>query len=707
MLNRGAKPRRGILLIMKHILVLLLVVGGGASPLFACTGIYVGKKVSADGSTLIGRTVDTPPWTACFRSLKVPRGEGVRYAYVCTPSVTACDKGFFASGCANEKGLIVSGAVTGATSAKALKADPFVPDGHREADFPGLIAGNAATAVEALDLLAREIAAVGHTGAEIYMFADKKEAWLVEVYTGHQWAAVRMPEDKVACFGNQFMIRSFDPSSSDCRMSPDLIALAEKNGFLVCGADGLPDLYATYSPALRDYSNYRTWFGHKTLSPCTAGTYATDKAMPLFYSPFKKVSVDALFELMRSRYEATDKCPDEGGLKTTRIIGTTKQATSHVLALRDDLPDAWAGTVWTSLANSEHSVFLPVNAAVAETDPDYARDDVSKTFAYKPNLAGHAYRRLCALAEQNRRFYGTGVRAFWRQRERELLRTYPDVLAAAAAKGDVAALTDFVKREQSRALADARRIFDELMWYVMENNRIEGDGSGATSQPKAAFRPAGAAADDPADSVYNWWPARAAQKRREIADANGSFDLVFVGDSITHYFGDDKGRGVPVWNELRRDYKMLDIGYSGERTQNMIWRLEHGELDGYAAKAFVVMAGTNNAGSNEPEDTARGIARLVATIRERQPQAKVFLLAIFPRGEKPDDPMRLKNGRVNELIKCLADGEHVLWRDLTDRFLSADGTLSKDICYDFLHPTEKGYRLWAEALAEDFRQLKR
>ena len=474
---------------MRRTLVCWLAFGLSVGTADACTGFYVGKKVSADGSTLIGRTVDTPPWTACFRSLKVPRGEGVRFAYVCTPSVSACDKGFFASGCANEKGLIVSGTVTGATAARAIKADPFTPNGRREADFPGILAGNAATASEALDLLAREIAAVGHKGAEIYMFADKREAWLVEVYTGHQWAAVRMPEDKVACFGNQFMIRSFDPSSPDCRHSPDLIALAERNGFLVRGADGLPDLYATYSPALRDYSNYRTWFGHKALAPMTAGAYATDRAMPLFFAPEKKVAVDDVFELMRSRYEGTDMCPDERAPKTVRTIGTTKQATSHVLTLRDDLPDAWAGTVWVSLANSEHSVFLPVNAAVTETDPAYARDDASKVFSYNPDLAGHAYRRLCTLAEQNRRFYGAGVRAFWRSRERELLRTYPQTLSAAAEKGDVAALTDYVKREQARALTDARRIFDELMWYAMENNRIEGDGSGATSQPKAPFRP--------------------------------------------------------------------------------------------------------------------------------------------------------------------------------------------------------------------------
>ena len=134
--------------------VVLLAVVAAAGTASACTGFYVGRKVSVTGETLIGRTVDTPPWNACFRELRVPRGNGVKYAYVCTPAVTALGKGFFASGCANERGLVVSGTVTGRTAQKALEADPFAKGGRREADFPGLIAGTAASAAEALELFA-------------------------------------------------------------------------------------------------------------------------------------------------------------------------------------------------------------------------------------------------------------------------------------------------------------------------------------------------------------------------------------------------------------------------------------------------------------------------------------------------------------------------------------------------------------------------
>ena len=474
--------------------VVMVVVALCPRPADACTGMYAGRKVSADGTVLIGRTVDTPPWSCCFRAVSVPRGSDVKYAYVCTPAVTSVGKGYFPSACANEAGLAISGTVTGHTRPELLKLDPNPRtnrDGVGERNLPGLVAANCATAREALDYFAKAIAERGHCGAEIYMFADRNEAWYLEVYTGHQWAAVKMPEDKVSCFGNQFMIRSFDPDSPDARHSPELISMAEKAGLLVRGADGKPDLCLTYATQLGDYSNFRTWFGHKTFSPGTAGSYATKRPMPLFFTPSRKVSIADMFELMRSRYEGTAYCPDEGGSPKVRVIGTTKQATCHVISLDPRLPARFAGTVWFSLANAEHSVFLPLNAAVTDTDQAYSRDRKIKPWGYDPSLAGNAFRRLCALAEQDRRFYGTGVRAFWRNREHELLTNYPKALAESVAGNDASAVTGFAKREQSRAFKDALRLFDELMWYIIENNRIEGDGSGATTLPEKAFHPKG------------------------------------------------------------------------------------------------------------------------------------------------------------------------------------------------------------------------
>jgi len=397
------------------------------------------------------------------------------------------------SACVNERGFAVSGTVTAHSTDKIRKVDPFVKDGAGEDSLPGLLALCCSTVQEALKLIGDVIASRGHNNGEIYMIADKDEAWYVEVYSGHQWAAVKMPEDKVACWGNQFMIRSFNPDSPDTRHSKDLLKVAKEAGTFVRGEDGLPDLFRCYAVPLRDYSNYRTWFGHKTLAPETAGEYAENRPMPLFYTPAHKVSYRDMFELMRTRYEGTDRNPEANNRQDVRVIGTTKQASSHVISLDSRLPAPLRGTIWASLANCEHSVFMPLNASIARCDEAYSLDQTDGAFRYDMRFAGNAFRRLCALAEQNRKWYGVGVRAFWREREDFYLGRYPKLLANAAEKWNVdpaaavEMLTSFAIKSQRKDFADAKRIFDELMWYVMGNNRIEGDGSGATSEPKSPF----------------------------------------------------------------------------------------------------------------------------------------------------------------------------------------------------------------------------
>ena len=474
----------------------------------ACTGMYAGKGVTADGTVLIGRTVDSAPWTSCHRFVSTPavrnrpgRGYGATpdgftwplppdtYAFVSTPALESHGLGAMDSACANEKGLVISGTVTAHATAKILAVDPMVPGGAGEDSFPGLLARCCATAREALDLMARVIAEKGHNGGEIYMFADKDEAWYVEVYCGHQWAAVRMPEDQAACFGNQFMLREFDPASPDSRHSPDLLSVAEKAGTLVRLEGGRIDLYRSYCGPLGDYSNYRTWFGHHAWAPETAGAYAVNAVQPLFFKPSRKLALRDLFELQRSRYEGTDHNPEANHLQKVRVIGTTKQATCHVLQLDPKLPSAFAGTVWATPGSSEHGLFIPLNAAVTASHPDFLADQKAGWQSWQPAIAGNWFRRLSAFAEIDRKLYGAGVRAFWRAREDEFLKVYPRKLAEAVKSGSAKSLTDWTVSEEGRALADAKAMVDELSWYIVANNRIEGDGSGATAKPKAPFKP--------------------------------------------------------------------------------------------------------------------------------------------------------------------------------------------------------------------------
>ncbi len=164
----------------------------------------------------------------------------------------------------------------------------------------------------------------------------------------------------------------------------------------------------------------------------------------------------------------------------------------------------------------------------------------------------------------------------------------------------------------------------------------------------------------------------------------GNVDLLMIGDSITHGW---EGRGREVWAE-----------YYGKRNAVNLWRLDNGNIDGITPKLAVLMIGTNNAGSNTPEEIAEGVKQIVEKLRDRLPKMKVLVLAIFPRGPNKADRLRQVNEKANAIIAKLADGKMVLYEDIRQKFLDKDGNLPREIMPDLLHPNAKGYQIWAEAI---------
>ena len=181
----------------------------------------------------------------------------------------------------------------------------------------------------------------------------------------------------------------------------------------------------------------------------------------------------------------------------------------------------------------------------------------------------------------------------------------------------------------------------------------------------------------------------------------GKTDLLFLGDSITAGWGGQKG----IWEKEFGAYKPANFGIGGDRTQHVLWRIENGELEGIKPKVVMLMIGTNNVGSDEPEATAKGVTKIVQTIRQKLPDAKILLLAVFPRGEKPDYSGRVKNTAVNDIIAKLDDQKHVYFLDIGSKFLEPDGTLTKEIMPDLLHLSAKGYQIWADAVGPKLKEL--
>lgn len=185
----------------------------------------------------------------------------------------------------------------------------------------------------------------------------------------------------------------------------------------------------------------------------------------------------------------------------------------------------------------------------------------------------------------------------------------------------------------------------------------------------------------------------------DIKKMEGKIDVVFLGDSIT-----DGWRGQKAWKESIEPLKALNLGIGGDRTQHVLWRIQHDELQGYKPKAFVIMIGTNNMGGDSEENIAAGVKAIVDEIQKQHPDGKILLLGIFPRSPKPTDEIRDKVKKTNELIAKL-DGKNVKYLDIGGKFLEADGTLSKEIMPDFLHLSEKGYGIWAAAIDKDLKEM--
>jgi beta-glucosidase len=182
----------------------------------------------------------------------------------------------------------------------------------------------------------------------------------------------------------------------------------------------------------------------------------------------------------------------------------------------------------------------------------------------------------------------------------------------------------------------------------------------------------------------------------------GNVDLVFIGDSITQGW---EGSGQAVWKKFYGERNAVNLGIGGDRTQHVIWRLDNGNLEGISPKAAVIMIGTNNSGTNTPEQIAEGTTVIVGQLRKKTPQTKILVLGVFPRGETPDDAKRQVNEKTNAIVSKLADNEHVFYLDIGKSFLQDDGTLSKEIMPDLLHLNEQSYTIWAESIESQVAKL--
>ncbi len=195
-----------------------------------------------------------------------------------------------------------------------------------------------------------------------------------------------------------------------------------------------------------------------------------------------------------------------------------------------------------------------------------------------------------------------------------------------------------------------------------------------------------------------WHLERHNSINKVVESKQGEVDVVFIGDSITQGW---EGAGANAWDNSFQSFRPVNLGISGDRTEHVLWRFDHGNLEGIDPKVAVIMIGTNNFGyhKDNAEEVYDGVVAVVEKFQKKEPQAQVLLLDIFPRGATFNQ-MRGELLQVNQALQATySEDDRVIFFPIGHHFLENDGTISKEIMPDELHLSEKGYEIWANAVA--------
>ncbi len=204
-----------------------------------------------------------------------------------------------------------------------------------------------------------------------------------------------------------------------------------------------------------------------------------------------------------------------------------------------------------------------------------------------------------------------------------------------------------------------------------------------------------------AEWAVKWWGPRHDVVNERLK--KGNVDLLFIGDSITHGW---ENTGKETWDAYYAKHNAVNMGFGGDRTQHVLWRLDHSNFEEICPKLAMLMIGTNNSNGNDntAEEIADGIITICHRLRTKLPKTKILLLAIFPRDPK-HSAQRQKNAEASLLASRIADGKTIYYLNINSSFLTDNGLLSKDIMPDYLHPNKAGYKIWAEAMEPKIAQL--
>ena len=368
----------------------------------ACTGFIIGKDLTTDGSTLYGRTEDLEPNhnknfvvrerkynKAGDKFVDETNGFGfdlpaVSYKYTAVPDVTP-EQGVFDEAGFNEEGVSISATVSASANDDIQKVDPYVKDGIAESALTSVVLPHVKTAKEGVELLAKIVREKGAAEGNIVTIADKTGVWYMEILSGHQYAAIKFPDDKYAVFPNTFFLGSVDKNDTENTiLSADLEKTARDAGTYK-EINGSFHVAQSYNPPLAEADRSRVWSGIKALDP-NADVQYDDEYFELMHSTSDKLSLRDAMNLQRNRLEGTDFKPqDQMELDGKGIPDKTKAdpvykypisnpnvMEAHIFQLKDNLPASTGGGIlWLAMGSPRNAPYLPYYGNISNTSQPY------------------------------------------------------------------------------------------------------------------------------------------------------------------------------------------------------------------------------------------------------------------------------------------------------------------------------------------------
>ena len=368
----------------------------------ACTGFIIGKDLTTDGSTLYGRTEDLEPnhnKNFVVRERKYNKAgdkfvdetngfsfdlPAVSYKYTAVPDVTP-EQGVFDEAGFNEEGVSISATVSASANDDIQKVDPYVKDGIAESALTSVVLPHVKTAKEGVELLSKIVREKGVAEGNIVTIADKTGVWYMEILSGHQYAAIKFPDDKYAVFPNTFFLGSVDKNDSENTiLSADLEKTARDAGTYK-EINGSFHVAQSYNPPLAEADRSRVWSGIKALDP-NADVQYDDEYFELMHSTSDKLSLRDAMNLQRNRLEGTDFKPqDQMELDGKGIPDKTKAdpvykypisnpnvMEAHIFQLKDNLPASTGGGIlWLAMGSPRNAPYLPYYGNISNTSQPY------------------------------------------------------------------------------------------------------------------------------------------------------------------------------------------------------------------------------------------------------------------------------------------------------------------------------------------------